>query len=240
MKFKNKILIITLIFVAIILLSKLDCFALENVTMKGYSEEFSRDTFKNLSTAQEKLDYIKRMPFYSKESDNLKYIFMAYSDYTAYLMVSDYPFKVRQLNSGNAQTYISSLGTSHMYSIWFQEKSKLYSINTANNSEYSDSLFTGKMDTSTMLSSLSINHDLVFTDTVNGTGVAISREDCNQPFPLITPTLQEVLEKGYQTTQETTTQSITAQLVEILPVGVVIMATLILVSLIAYFRFWRQ
>lgn len=240
MKLKNKILIITLIFVAIILLFKLDCFALENVPTTQYSEEFSRTTFTNLSTAQEKLDYIKRMPFYSKESDNLKYIFMANSYYTTYLMVSDYPFKVDKLNKDSATSYFSSIGTCHMYSINFQEESKWYSIKVANNSEYSNSLFNGKMGSSTMMSSLSINHDLLFSDKGNGTGVAIAREDCKQPFPLITPTLQEVLEKGYQTAQETTTQSITAQLVEILPVGIVIMATLILVSLIAYFRFWKQ
>ena len=213
MKLKNKILIITLIFVAIILLFKLDCFALENVPTTQYSEEFSRTTFTNLSTAQEKLDYIKRMPFY---------------------------FKVDKLNKDSATSYFSSIGTCHMYSINFQEESKWYSIKVANNSEYSNSLFNGKMGSSTMMSSLSINHDLLFSDKGNGTGVAIAREDCKQPFPLITPTLQEVLEKGYQTAQETTTQSITAQLVEILPVGIVIMATLILVSLIAYFRFWKQ
>ena len=51
--------------------------------------------------------------------------------------------------------------------------------------------------------------------------------------------LEAVLEEGYQTAQVITTQSITQQLGVLVPVGIVIMATIILVFLIKSFHFWR-
>lgn len=233
MKTNNKILLFLIIFIVILLFLTLDCFALT-----GYNDDFSRTTYNNLSSAADKLNYIKELSFFNNdEVVNLKYVFLCNSDYFVTLYFSDYPFKVSQLNSGSSSSQISGSGTISYYRIYFEEQSKLYAKESYNYGSYTILPQGSGMGTSEMLETLSINHDLIYVDSND---IAISREDCNDPFPPITLTLEEVLEKGYQTTQETIRPSITAQLVEILPVGIVILATMIVVSLIAYFRFWRQ
>ena len=233
MKTNNKILLFLIIFIGILLLLNIDCFALT-----GYNDDFSRTTYNNLSSAEDKLNYIKKLSFVNNdEIVDLNYVFLCNSDYFVTLYFSDYPFKVSQLNSGSSGSQISGLGTIYYYCIRFEEQSKLYEKESYNYSSYSILPQGSGMGTSDMLETLSINHDLTYVDSDD---IAISREDCNEPFPPITLTLEEVLEKGYQTTQETIRPSITAQLVEILPVGIVVLATMIMVSLIAYFRFWRK
>lgn len=59
-------------------------------------------------------------------------------------------------------------------------------------------------------------------------------------FFKVAPTLEETLVEGYKVAKTTIHQTTKQQIVEILPVGIVILATMIVVSLIAYFRFWRQ
>ena len=232
MKTNNKLLLFLIIFIAIFLFLTLDCFALT-----GYNDDFSRTIYNNFSS-EDKLNYIKELSFFNNdEVVNLKYVFLCSSDYFVTLYFSDYPFKVSQLNSGSSASLISGLGTIYYYRIYFEEQSKLYAKESYNYGSYTILPQGSGMGTSEMLETLSINHDLTYVDSND---IAISREDCNDPFPPITLTLEEVLEKGYQTASETTQQSMTAQIVEILPVGIIILATMIVVSLIAYFRFWRQ
>lgn len=59
-----------------------------------------------------------------------------------------------------------------------------------------------------------------------------------QPTPLV-KTLEEVIQETHLVAKEITQEAITAELVELVPVGVGILATIILVSLIAYWNFWK-
>ena len=52
-------------------------------------------------------------------------------------------------------------------------------------------------------------------------------------------TLEEVTTQAHLQAKEITTESLEKELEELVPVGVIILATLILVSLVAYFSFWR-
>lgn len=64
-----------------------------------------------------------------------------------------------------------------------------------------------------------------------------------EDFLLVTPpteaTLEEVTTQAHQMAKEITAEALEKELVELIPVGVVILATMILVSLIAFFRFWK-
>lgn len=237
MKTNNKLLLFLIIFIAILLFLTLDCFAVDMLP----------ESFTSL-TAEEKLSFLKSQDIYDENDNNLKYVFFCYSDYNAYLLLSDYPFKVSSLGSGTSGSIISGIGTvvSYCFYSWGGEVLPSPQYDFDNNYDTSGRVignfntysfvFSNKLGTSTMLETLSINHDLTYVDSND---IAISREDCNDPFPPITLTLEEVLEKGYQTASETTRQSMTAQIVETLPVGIAILATMIVVSLIAYFKLFK-
>ena len=59
-------------------------------------------------------------------------------------------------------------------------------------------------------------------------------------FQLAPQGLEAVLEEGYQTAQVITTQSITQQLGVLVPVGIVMMATIIALSLVESLPLWKQ
>lgn len=234
MKINNKILLFLIIFIGILLFLTLDCFAADMIP----------DSFKNLSS-EEKLVFLKSQDFYNKKDDNLKYIILDYSNYGVSLYLSDYPFKATSIDTQGYSFYAN--GTFVIYYFTYNGSEFVPGDTSLNGSSFSgrgefntsnyDLLFNNYYFINDPFDNFSLNHDVPY---LNEDGIAFSREDCNDPFPPITLTLEEVLEKGYQTAQETTRQSMTAQIVEILPVGIAILATMIAVSLIAYFRFWRQ
>ena len=223
MKTTTKILIITVSFLLLLSIFNNNSFA-------GTLERFTTSEFLSKETAEERFELFTNLSYFDESDLNLKYrvMFCVPGTY-AMLFLSDYPIKVDTLNSGNAASYISGLGTIAMYC-----SNPDYSTYTKklNYSEYTI-FWSNQCSTDTLLQHLSTNHDLTFVENDN---IAISREETTLPFPNTTPTLAETIVAGYQVAKETTAQTITTPLVELIPVGIVIMATMIVVSLIVYFK----
>ena len=92
------------------------------------------------------------------------------------------------------------------------------------------------------ISSISAANNIVYTDSTLSTAFYTPTNNDFFPLPPIveeTPTLAEVMAQGHQQAKEITQESLETELAELIPVGVVIMASLVLVYLIAYFKFWR-
>lgn len=215
MKFKNKILIITLIFVAIILLNNLDCF--------GYS---AGDTV-TISPLEGDPFEITLQNDLPEEYSNFNYFCLSKNNYisiipnsVAYLKIdtpsNDYVIGRFYDVSGNFVSKKELLLSSDGF---FNPRGS----NPTNSLVILKSCFT---DTDSAILSKHLKYTIYNSD--------------DTVFFKVTPTLEETLVEGYKVAKTTIHQTTKQQLVEILPVGVVIMATLILVSLIAYFRFWRQ
>lgn len=226
MKLKNKILIITLIFVAIIFLIKLDCFATEIDLNEIVNSdiEISDDYKQNI------LKY-KYIFAYNTHAGSSKGWAIIGCDAPFYI-TDDQTFLTFAVKVPATYSFLRCYGSSD--SLYLEQR------DTSITSAFIDNTF----------SSLSVStFDSILYNNFNVYEIHFYRDEnynhhltetSNLVFQAPPQGLTQVLEEGYQTAQKITTQSITQQLGVLVPVGIVIMATLILVSLIAYFHFWRQ
>lgn len=247
MKLKNKILIITLIFVAIILLTN-NIFAAENnyYLKDEYIPPELPDSVKKF--AEDKyFTYITngyRTYYLFLEKTNTAIISLKDNPNTAFLAVPDPSnFKVWQLvYEPGSYGYITSTLDSNKNIL--PEEVEINNIMENYKFTFYDKTYY-PYGFGSSCSIIDSNFDIYsYICKEDSSGKRYMDDECysskNLVFQAPPQGLTQVLEEGYQTAQKITTQSITQQLGVLVPVGVVIMATLILVSLIAYFRFWRQ
>lgn len=227
MKLKNKILIITLIFVAIILFGKLDCFGYisDGTCTNTEKHAFLKDSFYNfiINSGYYNSDY---MVFASQSKSDSSFCHFFYIPKDSYLK--------NNIHYQNDIINVKFYGESDSKYItgWLKEVNGNVEISnfletTFNNDTSANNDLQIYLDDNYLY--LFTNTDIYSDDSVFFSAVSLGETS-----------LEVVLQEGYQTAQKITTQSITQQLGVLVPVGIVIMATLILVSLIAYFRFWRQ
>lgn len=247
MKLKNKILIITLIFVAIILFSN-NIFAVEN-------NYYLKDEY----IPPELPDSVKKFA----EDKYFTYITNGYLTYYLFFERTDTAILSPENNPSNAFLAIPDPSNFKSWYIYYEpgrtdyENSTLDSNNNILPKEtriddimkmypisfYGETYYPFGFGSNYYI--IDSNFDIYsYICKEDSSGKRYMDDECysskNLVFQAPPQGLTQVLEEGYQTAQKITTQSITQQLGVLVPVGIVIMATLILVSLIAYFRFWRQ
>lgn len=239
MKLKNKILIITLIFVAIILFG---------------NKTFATDQKMELPTLPESVqEFIKDKYYFAcsvyGDNNTIEYyicekplLFVSYDEGSSSVKNNYYDY-VYIPNTDYCKTYYLRYQTKD--STFYNYDGIVYNdniryISYSGNQNINGVKYFGQ--SRSKLSILKSNFDVYgyVTKRDSSYNIFIDTDSKNLVFQVPPQGLTQVLEEGYQTAQKITTQSITQQLGVLVPVGVVIMATLILVSLIAYFRFWRQ
>lgn len=241
MKLKNKILIITLIFVAIILLNNKTFATVTKEDLPKLPEslqEFIKDKY-YVITLQPANNSVLDYFICEKPLLYLSYV----DDYHNILQHQGWYDDIFIPNTDYCKTYhfCYNMGSSKIYTDSGNEYSdNLDYIKCYGNFKINDINYYGRSNT--IISILDSNFDVYCFNKSrdSNNNIIFDFKTKNLVFQAPPQGLTQVLEEGYQTAQKITTQSITQQLGVLVPVGIVIMATLILVSLIAYFRFWRQ
>lgn len=213
MKTNNKILLFLTIFIGILLLLTIDCF--------GY-------TYNHFNLKLDGTDEV----FFNRS--------------TMELTVNDNVYLITDDSLPSNYTKISVIRESftmgNQYWICFlpDNSDKLIITNSSNKINNNDFTLYMLSSSDSDFSIYESGSNVFNIDSIVLSNVDVYNQGGELVFQTPPLALEEVLAEGYQIAQETTRQSITAQLVDLVPVGIVILATMIVVSLIAYFRFWRQ
>ena len=223
MKLKNKFLLIFIFFALILMFNNSNCFAI----------------------TQEELETELGYPLYV--SSKFEYLFDEIQNYEYYSWISfpdsnnnDKYVLVLSNNKGNLNFYTNS---KNLY-LLDDEKNKLnfsyYRFSFSQNDNYIE-----------CYSMSSYELDIIYAPNIGvnslDNAVYISNLDLydyetNEILFQVPPqvkTLEEVVQESHLVAKEITQEALTAELAELIPVGVAIMAAMIVVSLIAYFQFWK-
>lgn len=227
MKLKTKILFIILFTFFIIILSNSSVFAPD--LPSSYLE---------LGTAVERLDFIKNLNLVNEKYFDYPYFFIQNSDTFIYFFASDNPARLVPY-SGTYKVRVT--GNYVYYKLGYN-----YSLRTFNIAG-SDYPYFGSIDNySVDLANKTFYFEPHAYDTssnfdfynLTGDSIIFSMEDNSYPFPKVSPL--EIITTQAQKEAGQKAQEIIREALKILvPVGVIIMASLVTVSLIAYFKFWR-
>lgn len=215
MKTNNKILLFLTIFIGILLFLNLDCFA--------YS---AGDTVT--------INPLEGEPFQVTLQEDLP---EAYSDFNYFCINSNYTIDIFPNNV--AYMKISEPNDEYIVASFYDTSGNV--INRKRLIMTSSGEFNpyGSNPTNKLVVLKSYFYNTDSSVLAKAIPYTIYNED-DTIFFKVTPTLEETLVEGYKVAKTTIHQTTKQQIVEILPVGIVILATMIVVSLIAYFRFWRQ
>ncbi len=215
MKTNNKILLFLIIFIGILLLFTIDCFAYsagDTVTINPLEGESWQVTL------QEDLPE-------------------AYSDFNYFCISSNYSITIFPNNV--AYMKISEPNDEYVIASYYDASGNVISTKGLIMNNAGEFNPYGSNPKNKFVVQKSIFYNTDSSILAKAIPYTIYNED-DTIFFKVTPTLEETLVEGYKVAKTTIHQTTKQQVVEILPVGIIILATMIVVSLIAYFRFWRQ
>ena len=238
MQLKNKLILIFLFF-GIFLIFNSKVFATEDVTINLSSVNYPNKTLSDLVIPSTVLD---NSSISNETFSEYKYLIFNFgkgnSSDSIYFVFSKTPFFISS-NDGVSFVTPSYISSSYNYS------NNYWSMRLQESSDGSN-LRVGDFNLNSYSSSTPIiSNSIIYTDSTFETEYTGSKVTVNEDFFQLTPpaeevpSLAEVVAQGHQQAKEITQESLEVELAELVPVGIVIMASLILVSLIAYFRFWK-
>lgn len=221
MKTKNKILIILASFILLLLLFNSKVFAAENQVLKNIPTDIPY--------------YEKIFPCIDEKATNVFWLYDETASICLYTCEENSNFFINSSQSSYEYTVqLYEKGSDDQpqnYQKWYYRVAFYPESNNFINEYLEHSLVSFNKTTFPKLN-VYTSHNVYLQSEPDK-----KYESFFQPAP---QGLEAVLEEGYQTAQATTTLSITQQLEVLVPVGIVMMATIIALSLVESLPLWKQ